>query len=191
MNSKTTAPLLITLAPVLAAAPPLLLGGAIGLGVALVLKAILTSDKEKPPAATPAQPKAEIPRKPVETAVVRPTLAAIPIQNAPALSAPCVVVQPAVIRSVSTTSATVPSAVPAAKATLLPVARKLITRANLAAIFDNGKRALSRTAAVASLRRLGFGKSAAYAALSTNGRFALWLVCAPDGLLSWKDTAKG
>ena len=42
--------------------------------------------------------------------------------------------------------------------------------------------ALTRTAAVAALKNLGFGKSAAYDALSADGRFSAWLQFAPDGI---------
>jgi hypothetical protein len=34
------------------------------------------------------------------------------------------------------------------------------------------------------------GKSAAYAALTPDGRFASWLQFAPDGLITWKGRSK-
>jgi hypothetical protein len=40
--------------------------------------------------------------------------------------------------------------------------------------------------AVKALKRLHFGKSAAYEALSPNGRFADWLQVAPDGIITWR-----
>jgi len=64
---------------------------------------------------------------------------------------------------------------------------KTITRENMAAIFNHGARKLDRKAAVIALRAFGFGKSAAYEALSPNGRFSSWLHCAPDGKITWKD----
>ncbi len=207
MNPKQVvqaAPALVSLAAI---APPVVIGGLIGLGIVFVLKAIFDSDKEKQPEAMPAKPEAEASRKPAETAVFRPIQAAIPakpVAVAPVLSAPrpaSVPVQPAkpapaasvktipkipsiqipppVVPPVSVPSAPVPAKPPS-------VAKKLITRKDLAAIFENGKKTLARSAAVAALRRLGFGKSAAYAALSPDGRFSTWLTIAPDGIISWK-----
>jgi hypothetical protein len=67
----------------------------------------------------------------------------------------------------------------------------LDTPKDMAAVFQQGAskltRTMSRTAAVGALRRLGFGKSAAYAALSPDGRFSGWLACAPDGIISWTE----
>jgi len=57
----------------------------------------------------------------------------------------------------------------------------------VATVFQRGARALTRTAAVAALKNLGFGKTAAYAALTPDGRFSAWLQYAPDGIISWTD----
>jgi hypothetical protein len=65
--------------------------------------------------------------------------------------------------------------------------KKFVTREDMAAIFQHGARRLPRTAAVEALKKLGFGKTAAYAALTPGGRFASWLQLAPDGLITWKD----
>lgn len=65
-------------------------------------------------------------------------------------------------------------------------ARRIVTREDLSAIFDNGSRTLTRTAAVAALKALGFGKTAAYKALSMDGRFGSLLRFAPDGIIGWK-----
>ncbi len=51
-------------------------------------------------------------------------------------------------------------------------------------IFQQGE--LNLTEAVSTLKGLGFGKSAAYEALSVNGQFSAWLKFAPDGMISWK-----
>jgi hypothetical protein len=84
-----------------------------------------------------------------------------------------------------------PVVVPAIKsvhqAPLPPIKRKIVTRQDVAAVFQNGARTLSRKAAVAAMKRLGFGRTAAYAALSAHGRFAYWLKHAPDGLITWTD----
>jgi hypothetical protein len=66
-----------------------------------------------------------------------------------------------------------------------PLKGATITRVEMARIFNRGARALTRTAAVAALTSLGFGKTAAYEALSPDGRFASWLQCAPNGTITW------
>lgn len=65
--------------------------------------------------------------------------------------------------------------------------RKRITRENMATIFRHSSQNLTLTTAVAELKSLGFGHSAAYAALSANGQFSAWLQFAPDGIITWKD----
>jgi hypothetical protein len=66
-----------------------------------------------------------------------------------------------------------------------PIKKKFVTREDLATVFHHGARALNRTAAVAALKSLGFGKTAAYSALSPDGRFSAWLQFAPDGIITW------
>jgi hypothetical protein len=56
----------------------------------------------------------------------------------------------------------------------------------MAAIFGHGSRKLNLGSAVTELKHLGFGKTAAYAALSPDGRFSAWLHYAPDGIITWK-----
>jgi hypothetical protein len=85
-----------------------------------------------------------------------------------------------------------PSAIPAMKIAAQvplppPIKKKFVTREDLASIFQRGARALTRTAAVAALKKIGFGKSAAYDALSENGRFSAWLQFAPDGIITWTE----
>jgi len=65
--------------------------------------------------------------------------------------------------------------------------RKRITRENMATVFRHGSRTLTLTTAVAELKRLGFGKSAAYEALSADGQFSAWLEFSPDGVITWMD----
>jgi hypothetical protein len=67
-----------------------------------------------------------------------------------------------------------------------PIKREFVTREDIATIFQRGARTLTRTAAVAALKKIGFGKTAAYAALLEDGRFASWLQFAPDGIITWK-----
>lgn len=204
MNAKQAIPLATALAPVIAAAPPLLIGGAIGLGIVLVLKKFMDSKADKQPDAMPTKPDAEASRKPAETGVfqqvpaVSPAKTAVPVSAVPSAQPAKVLshatVQPAAVRPVPAVPATVHAVVPVVRATppaiAKPIGKKIITRADVAMIFDNGKRALSRTAAVTALRRLGFSKSAAYSALSPDGRFSGWLDCAPDGIISWTDGQK-
>jgi hypothetical protein len=65
--------------------------------------------------------------------------------------------------------------------------RKRITRENMATIFRRGSRKLNLTTAVAELKGLGFGKTAAYEALLEDGRFSAWLQFAPDEIITWTD----
>jgi hypothetical protein len=64
--------------------------------------------------------------------------------------------------------------------------RRIVLREDLARIFQHGARSLYRIDAVAELQKLGFGKTAAYGALSPEGRFASWLKVTPDGVISWE-----
>jgi hypothetical protein len=188
MNPKQTVPLVVTLAPFIAAAPPLLIGAAIGLGLIW----LFSEDEKAKPATKPAEAKPESSwtsaKSIVKTPLVRQTPAEIPIKpvrvpvTTPPLSVPSA--------PKTTTAAPAPVVVPAIKAVIQappPIKRKIVTRQDVAAIFQNGARELSRTAAVAALKRLGFGRTAAYAALSAHGRFASWLNHAPDGIISWTD----
>jgi len=68
-----------------------------------------------------------------------------------------------------------------------PIKKKFVTREDMANIFQRGARALTRTAAVAALKMLGFGKTAAYDALSEDGRFSDWLDFAPNEIITWTE----
>lgn len=68
-----------------------------------------------------------------------------------------------------------------------PIQKKFVTREDVANVFHHGARPLSRTEAVKALKKLGFGKTAAYDALAVGGRFADWLQIAPDGIITWRD----
>ena len=56
---------------------------------------------------------------------------------------------------------------------------------DLMRIFS-GATVMMRKSAVAALKNLGYGKTAAYDALSPDGRFSAWLQFAPDGIITWK-----
>lgn len=192
MNPKQTIPLAVSLAPLIAAAPAIAIGAAIGLAGLWLFKCLLDDSNDKQSDTAPAaDPDAS--RKPVETPVFReipakPVIPSAPVSIPPA---PRVSTPPTAIRPVSAIPAPVQPVVAAIKvatpATPPPIIKKSVTRADLAGIFDNGARTQTRTAAVTALKRLGFGKTAAYAALSAHGRFNAWLHCAPDGIITWKN----
>jgi hypothetical protein len=65
--------------------------------------------------------------------------------------------------------------------------RKTVTETELAALFDNGSRNLTRKHAIQCLQdQTGCKQSTAYNALKQNGRFASHLMEDQNGLLSWK-----
>ena len=197
MNAKQTAPLLAALAPLAAAAPPIIIGGAIGLAIAFVLKNLFADDKQKLPEAAPVTASAEN-RKPPETGVFRQIPAEIPAAKPAAVllaSDPRAVIPLPAVPPVPKVSVPVPApaAVAVAKAPVqapLPIKKKFVTREDLSTVFHRGARSLTRTAAVAALKRLGFGKTAAYAALTPDGRFSAWLHFAPDGIITWTANRK-
>jgi hypothetical protein len=198
MNPKQTAPLIAALAPLAAAIAPAIPALLVGGAALLVLNWLLSDDaKEKQPESVPAD-KPEIPRKIAETPVFRQIPAESPAKSVaiPRPSVPRVLVAPPAIPAIPTVAkiaapVPVPTAVVVqkivAQAPPPPVKTKFIAREDLAKVFQNGTRKLNRTAAVMELKKLGFGKTAAYAALSPHGRFATWLHGAPDGLISWMD----
>ncbi len=142
-------------------------------------------EAETPPKSPAFRPSpAEIPAKP----------AIVPIHSAPApVFPPAVAPVPAVIPPFSVPPVPKVSAPVSAPRKILaqipppPIKKKFVTREDLATVFDHGTRALTRTAAVAALKSLGFGKSAAYDALAGGGRFADWLQFAPDGIITWTE----
>ena len=73
-----------------------------------------------------------------------------------------------------------------AAAPLPKAASRRITREDIAGALEYGARSVPRGEAVAALQALGFHKTAAYRALSANGRFAEFIEIAPDGLIEWK-----
>ena len=179
----------------------------IGLGFALVNWLLSDDDTEKKPETTPANTEAENRRKesetPPKTPAFRPIPAEIPANPAivpihsapapvfpPAVAPVSAIIQPFSVSPVPKVSAPVPAPQKiAAQIPSPPIKKKFVTREDLATVFHQGARGLTRTAAVATLKRLGFGKSAAYDALSPDGRFSAWLQCAPDGIITWKTLA--
>lgn len=185
---------------------PLILRLGIFGGIVWAITSLLSDDDtEKKPETAPANTETENRRKKTETPPKTPVFRQIPaeipakpaiiaIHSAPApFFPPAVAPVPAVIPPVSVPSVPkVSSPVPApqkitAQISPQPVKKKFITREDMANIFQHGSRGLTRQAAVAALKRLGFGKSAAYDALLEDGRFASWLRFAPDGIITWTE----
>jgi len=187
MNAKQIIPVIAKIAP------PALFGVAIYYGLKWLFS---TDDTEKKPETAPASTGTERRRKDAETTAFRPIPAETPAKPAAVHvpSASRVIVPPPAVPSVPkvTAFAPVPAAVTVPKIVTQappppPIKKKFVTREDLANIFQRGARALTRTAAVAALKKLGFGKTAAYAALTPNGRFSTWLQFAPDGIITWTE----
>jgi hypothetical protein len=68
----------------------------------------------------------------------------------------------------------------------LKTLRRQVTRDDLAQALAYGARSMTRQEAVAALQALGFKKTAAYKALSENGRFADLIEHDADGLIEWR-----
>ena len=186
MNEKQIIPVIARIAP------PLLIVGAIF----FALKWLCSGEnKEKKPGAAPADAGAESRRKEAkathETPVFRNISAEIPIKPT-AAPVPAVITPPAVPTAPKTASpAHVPVTVMIPKSVSQtpsppPIKKPGITREDVANVFQHGARALTRPAAVAALKKLGFGMTASYAALLPDGRFSAWLQFAPDGIIIWK-----
>jgi hypothetical protein len=195
MNPKQTIPAIAKIAP------PLLIGFVIFMAVKSLFS---DDDTEKKPETTPANTEPENRRKEAETtpasaAPPRPALviplfsggnsaqngSILPISGGKPNGTP-----PAPAPAPKIPVPPPPSAIPAMKITPqipLPAPKKFVTREDLAGVFQRGARGLTRTTAVAALKNLGFGKTAAYDALSENGRFSAWLRFTPDGIITWTD----
>jgi len=189
MNTKQTAPIIATLAPAIAAAPPLLIIGGI---VALAAWLLSDDDKKKTEntadKAAPQSPSLPFPLNSDGNSAKNPCIPANSAEKAtvppplPSFPAKCFPTEPEI-------PSPLPSIIPTLERlpeTPLPPQKKSITREDLATVFHRGESPLTRKAAVAALKVLGFGKSAAYEALAMDGRFAPWLQFAPDGKISWK-----
>jgi hypothetical protein len=190
MNEKQIIPVIARIAP------PLLIVGAIFFALQWLFSG---ENKEKKPGAAPADAGAESRRKEAEstheTPVFRNISAEIPIKPTATSvpSAPSVVIAPPTIPTAPKTPSPVhvPVAVMIPKSVSQtpsppPIKKPGITREDVANVFQHGARALTRPAAVAALKKLGFGMTASYAALLPDGRFSTWLQFAPDGKITWK-----
>ena len=159
MNPKQTIPLIATLAPVAPVIAPVIPSHSAGNSV----------QNHSIPQNSGGKPN--IPSTPSASA---PAIA----QSSSTPAAPKIPVPP-------------PSSIPTLKIApqtpLPPIKRKFVTREDLATIFQRGARDLTRTAAFAALKKIGFGKTAAYAALTSDGKFSTWLQFAPDGIITWTE----
>jgi hypothetical protein len=159
----------------------------IGLGVAL-LNWLLSDDKAEESETATANAGTEKNRKVAETPPKTPAFRPVPAENPVKPAVVLAVIPPLSVTPVPKVFAPVPAPPKiAAQIPPPPIKKRFVTRADLATVFHNGALGLTRTAAVAALKSLGFGKTAAYAALSPDGRFAAWLQFAPDGMISWTD----
>jgi len=167
MKIKQTAPLvaaIASIAPVIAPAIPVILAGGAAL---LVLNWLFSDDKakNKPGNTQQTNPESRDATEATGAAAQIPSVSAVKMrENAIPIGA-------------STNNVTIPLPV--------PIQRNFITRENMETIFDGGKELLTRKEAIEALKRLGFGKTAAYAALSPTGRFGTWLRLGPNRILTW------
>jgi hypothetical protein len=203
MNAKQTTPIAAALAPLAVVAPELVVIAAAGCAVYFGLKWLLSDDKDKMPETASNPSVSERPAirplistgntvqnrdippisagKPSVTLAPFVSVSVVPVNSAPAMPknstpVPKIPIPP-------------PPAVPAVKIQPeipLPPQKKFITREDMAKIF-NGRHGMTRKSAVAALKALGFGKTAAYQALEINGRFSAWLQFASDGIITWTE----
>jgi hypothetical protein len=181
MNAKPIIPEIVKIAP-----PAIIV-----VAIFFALKELFSDeDTEIKPKTAPANAGTESSRKVEKTTVFRPIPAEIPVKPiaVPIPSALKSFIPPFSVPLVSKVSASVPAPQKiAAQIPSPPIKGKFVTRRDMAAVFHHGARPLTRNEAVAALKNLGFGKTAAYAALSPDGRFSTWLQCAPDGIMTWKN----
>ena len=181
MNTKQTVPLLAALPalPALAAAaPPLLIGAAIGLGLLW-----LFSDDEKKEAPAPVESK-PVKSAPVKPMPITPTLF-IPAPQKPAPAKPAPVI-PAPVKP--TVSLPKQAEKPAPVQPLRPAksAKRRIMREDVAEALGYGAGKIPLGDAVLALQARGFGKTAAYKAFSAQSKFGDLIESTPDGLIEWK-----
>ena len=139
MKPTQTVPLAVSLAPMLAAAPPVLIGAAIGLGLIWLFSGKKESET-------------------CENSVAQPS---------------------ASVRTAESDQ------IPPQSKPLRATAPRRITREDMAEALGYGARPVSRADAVAALQALGFKKTAAYKALSPEGRFADLLEFSSDSSIEW------
>ena len=176
MNGKQTIPPITVVGSILAAIPlPVLIGGA---GI-IALAAWWFSENKKAEKPLSGTENGNSGTKPL----VPPLFSAPSDPAAPSVPPVSVREFPPELQNSARTGRLVAASPPDKQPS--PAKQRRITREDLAAIF-NGPRGLTRKAAVSVLNSLGFGRTAAYGALSSDGRFSTWLQYAPDGIITWK-----
>jgi len=174
MNAKQIVPIVARLAP------PLL----IGIGVFCAVKHLLFSGDEEeisghgPENANPQPKLFPIPPNSEGNPNRMPALPLSASAPVPASSIPAFPKIPVFLPS-----AVLPVSI--APEIPLPAQKKSITRQDMAKIFS-GTCGMTRKSAVAALKAVGFGQTAAYEALLPDGRFSAWLQFAPDGIITWR-----
>jgi hypothetical protein len=166
MNANQTIPVIAKVAP------PLLFGVAIYYGLKWLFS---DEDTEKKPETSPLNTGSENNKKFAVASVIPVLIPPISIQPVPETSTPVFV------------PVFIPFAKNVAQSPPLTFKRNVIMREDMADAFQHGARSQTRTAAVAALSKLGFGRTAAYEALLEDGRFSAWLRFAPDGIITWTD----
>ncbi|MFM2294367.1 MAG: hypothetical protein RLZZ350_780 [Verrucomicrobiota bacterium] len=136
MKPQETAPVVLALAPLAAAAPAIVIAGAFVCGLIWLFS---DDEKKEKPAPTETQREA-----PPETKLAAPS-----------------------------------------PAEALPKAKRVM-RDDVAEALAYGAKQLPRKDAVTALEALGFRKTAAYRALSPDGKFASLIEFTADGLIEWK-----
>ena len=189
MNTRTNPPIAPLAAGIASAAPLLLIVG----GIYLVVKLLASDGGEKSESRAPERKPPFIPPSSGGNSTENRGIRANSAGKPNPITAPSPPVSPTG-HTISIPSAPkipvtpLPTSAATKIVTKIPLTarKKFITRQDMANIFHGGTRSLTRTSAVAALKALGFGKTAAYEALATKGRFASWLQFAPDGIITWK-----
>ncbi len=164
MNANQIIPVIAKIAPPLA----------LGTLVFLALKEIFSADHtETKPEITPANAGTENHGKSPVVSAVATLIPAISVPPVPRISAPIFV--PFFVPITQSIGQTPP----------LPHKRNIITREDMAGVFQHGTSRLTRKEAVEILNSFGFGQTAAYEALLEDGRFSDWLQFAQDGIITW------
>jgi outer membrane biosynthesis protein TonB len=168
MKRQLTGTLLTAVAPAAVAVPPLAIA-VIGAGLLwLLFREEKPEEKQKDIATLAPKPvKTETPQPRPQPELVK---APQPKPSTPPISTPPVSAPP---------TPSLPP-VPMGSATV-----KRLTFEYLAEALAYGSRPFTRKEAVSALESLGFRKTAAYKALSKDGKFSDMIAYTPDGLIQW------
>jgi hypothetical protein len=190
MNTNRTAPLNAARASAIVVFAILVF---IVVAIFYLITSLFSGDKKKTKPNAPANTEAESSRKEAETTRENPVFRNISAEisvkpaGAPVPTAPREIISQPVVptlhKIISPAFASAVTTHPKGIVQPAPIKKPGISRNDMAKAFRPG--ALTRQAAVAELKKLGFGQTAAYAALLPDGRFSAWLHFAPDGIITW------